>query len=100
MIEDKHLNSLNKGTIVFYLRTQSYDPKTKTWTDLLDDVASLLIEITAHEDQSADIDFAPISARLTPTQLRATIQTFRTTIIDATLLRLPSNRVFAIKKAP
>ncbi len=99
MIEDKHLNARNHGTIVFYLRTQSYDKKTKEWVDLLDDAASVRFEITAHEAHADNIDFAPVSVKLTPTQLRTALQSFRTTIIDVTLLRLPAPNVFAIKRA-
>lgn len=97
MIQDKHLNKVNPGTITFYLRTQSFDEKSKTFVDLLEDVPSLQLEVTAHEDKSDDIDFVPLNLKLTPTQIRAAIQTFRTTIVDITLLRLPSQKVFAIK---
>ncbi|EDY83774.1 hypothetical protein VDG1235_3401 [Verrucomicrobiia bacterium DG1235] len=97
MIEDKHLNKKNKGTITFYLRTQKFNKRSKKWTELLDRVPTVHLEITAHEDKSDDIEFAPLSIKLTPTNIRALIQTFRTTIVDVTLLRLPSPKVFSLK---
>ncbi|MBC2606998.1 esterase/lipase family protein [Pelagicoccus albus] len=96
MIEDKHLNKCTRGIITFYLRTQKFEKDSKTWTDLLDKVPTTHLEITAHEDNSDDITFAPLSIKLTPTKIRALIQTFRTTIIDVTLLRLPSSKVFSV----
>lgn len=97
MIEDKHLNKRNKGTITFYLRTQRFDNAKKRWRELLEDAATVHFEITAHEDQSEDIAFVPLSVKLPPKQLCAAIQTFRTTVVDVTLLRLPSANVFAVK---
>lgn len=99
MIEDKHLNKRNKGTITFYLRTQKFNKRSKKWTELLDNVPTVHLEITAHEDHSDEITFAPLSIKLTPTKIRALIQSFRTTIVDVTLLRLPSQKVFEIEQA-
>ncbi|MBK1877774.1 esterase/lipase family protein [Pelagicoccus mobilis] len=96
MIEDKHLNKKDKGTITFYLRTQSFNKRSKKWVELLDNVPTVHLEITAHEDHSPEIAFAPLSIKLTPTQIRALIQSFRTTIVDITLLRLPSGKVFEL----
>ncbi|MDQ8181177.1 hypothetical protein [Pelagicoccus sp. SDUM812005] len=98
MIEDKHLNKKTKGIITFYLRTQQFNKRSKKWTELLDNVTTVHLEITAHEDQSDDIAFAPLSIKLTPTKIQALIQSFRTTIVDVTLLRLPSTKVFALSK--
>lgn len=96
MIEDKHLNGKNKGIITFYLRTQTYDKDSGTWIELLENVPTAHLEITAHEDHSDDIEFAPLSIKLTPSKIRDLIQSFRTTIVDVTLLRLPGNKVFAL----
>lgn len=97
MIEDKHLNKKSKGIITFYLRTQRFNKRSKKWIELLDDVPTAHLEITAHEDDSDDISFAPLSIKLTPSKIRALMQSFRTTIVDVTLLRLPSSKVFHLK---
>ncbi|MDQ8184889.1 hypothetical protein [Pelagicoccus sp. SDUM812002] len=98
MIEDKHLNKKTKGIITFYLRTQSFNKRSKKWTELLDNVTTVHLEITAHEDESDDIAFAPLSIKLTPSKIQSLIQSFRTTIIDVTLLRLPTTKVFELSK--
>lgn len=97
MIEDRHINKKDKGTITFYLRTQKFDDSNSEWIDLLDNVASLILEISAHEDQSTDVSFVPLGVRLTGSEIRKMLQSFRTTIVDVTLLRIPSNKVFKIK---
>ncbi len=96
MIEDKHLNKKSKGIITFYLRTQSFNKRSKKWTELLDNITTVHLEITAHEDKSDEIAFAPLSIKLTPSKIQALIQSFRTTIVDVTLLRLPTNKVFEL----
>lgn len=96
MIEDKHLNKKSRGTITFYLRTQSFNKRSKKWVELLDNVPTVHLEITAHEDKSDQIAYAPLSIKLTPSKIRALIQSFRTTIVDVTLLRLPSAKVFEL----
>ncbi|MBD5780816.1 hypothetical protein IEN85_15050 [Pelagicoccus sp. NFK12] len=98
MIEDKHLNKKTKGIITFYLRTQSFNKRSKKWNELLDKVTTVHLEITAHEDKSDDIAFAPLSIKLTPSKIQALIQSFRTTIVDVTLLRLPTTKVFELSK--
>ncbi|MDY6824831.1 MAG: hypothetical protein SWH68_13695 [Thermodesulfobacteriota bacterium] len=94
MIEDKHLNRTHKGTITFYLRTREF--KNKQWKERLTHVAPLDLEITGHEPQSGDIAYVPINIRLTPDQIRALVNTFQTTVVDVTLVRLPSENVFEI----
>ncbi len=98
MIEDKHLNKKTKGTITFYLRTQKFSKRSKKWTELLDNVTTVHLEITAHEDHSDQIAFAPLSIKLTPSKIRSLVQSFRTTIVDVTLLRLPTTKVFEISQ--
>ncbi|MDQ8201375.1 alpha/beta hydrolase [Pelagicoccus sp. SDUM812003] len=99
MLEDRHKNKKFPGTMTFYLRTQRYDKRRKSWVDLLDRAAAVRLEITAHEDDSDDIDYIPVNLRLSSKELQAVMQSFRTTIIDVTLMRLPSQKVFALKAA-
>ena len=97
MIEDHHGNKKDKGAITFYLRTQEFVKRSKSWRDLLESVAPVSVEITGHEPGSDEIAYVPINIELDQTEVNAVLQSFRTTIIDVTLARLPSNRVFAIE---
>jgi hypothetical protein len=96
MIQDKYINSINPGTTTYYLRTMTYE--NKKWNNLLDDVAPVGIEITAYEPDSADlIAYVPLNIELDGNHLRNALQTFSTTVIDITLMRLPKKEVFAIE---
>ncbi|MDQ6972154.1 MAG: alpha/beta hydrolase [Mariprofundaceae bacterium] len=97
-IEDEHNNSRDKGAITFYLRTQRYNDGT--WTELLDSVQKTNVEITGYEALSDEISYLPLTISLEPEQIRHAIQSFRTTIFDIELMRLPSDKVFAITKTP
>ena len=99
MIEDHHGNKKDKGTITFYLRTQKFDKKTKSWKELLNNVAAVNVEITGHEPDSGDISYVPMNIQLDSAQVNSLVQSFRTTIIDVTLVRLPSTQVFEVSKA-
>jgi len=97
MIEDKHHNYRDKGSITFYLRTQEFN--APDWIELLDKVASTEVEITGYEALSSDIDYIPLTISLHPDQIRSAIQSFRTTIFDIELMRLPSEKVFSISRS-
>ena len=60
LIEDKHNNSHNKGTITYYyLKTGRI--KNNEWNELLDKVISTDIEITGHDAFSKDIIYIPLN---------------------------------------
>ena len=99
MIEDDHLNKYHPGTITFYLRTQRFDQDSGTWIELLEGITSLELEITATELDSDEIHYLPLLLSLSGDRVREVVQSFRTTIIDVTLLRLPSARVFKLSKS-
>jgi hypothetical protein len=100
MIEDKHVNRAHRGTVTYYLRTQRYVQKGKgrEITSRLDDVAPVDFEVTGHEPQSGEIAYLPLRLKLTAAEVRKVIQPFRTTVVDVTLLRLPTGKVFRLKK--
>lgn len=100
MIEDHHGNKKDKGTITFYLRTQKFKAKgqRKTWQELLKEVATVNVEITGYEPESGDISYVPMNIQLDKEQINALLQSFKTTIIDVTLVRLPSENVFKVEK--
>ena len=97
MIEDVHKNGLNPGTTTFYLRTQAYNSEAG-FENLLDDCKRLDIEITGEEPDSADIRYLPLTIELTKADVSKVLQGFRTTVVDVTLLRLPSPRVFRLTR--
>jgi|APSaa5957512535_1039671.scaffolds.fasta_scaffold54726_1 hypothetical protein len=99
MIEDRHANTQDKGTITFYLRTVNFIKRSKNWRDLLSNIAACDIEITGTEPESDDIAYVPLNMRLDSTQVKTILESFKTTIIDITLVRLPSNKVFEINRA-
>lgn len=100
MIEDKHVNHAHRGTTTYYLRTQDYVKKgaQRVITDRLATVAPLDFEITGYEPDSDDIAYLPVRLKLTAKQVQTLIQPFRTTVVDVTMLRLPSANVFRLKK--
>ena len=97
MIEDKHINQLNPGTVTFYLRTQEFSDGQ--WQDLLAAAPAVDIEITGHESDSDEITFVPLTIDLSRARLKRFLRTFQTTVIDVTLARLPSQRVFQVTRA-
>ena len=99
MIEDHHGNKVDKGAITFYLRTQKFNPRSKSWRDLLKTVAAVNVEITGYEPESGEISYVPVNIELDNAQINEVLQSFRTTIIDVTLARLPSAHVFEIEQA-
>lgn len=96
LIEDKHNNDLDKGAITFYLRTQKF--KDPQWEEQLKDVKPIDVEITGHEALSEEINYLPLTITLNSEQIQEIVQSFRTTIFDIELLRMPSEKVFAITK--
>lgn len=98
LIEDHHANSNDDGTITYYLRTHKFNRSQKKWDDLIEKIAPVHFEVTGHEAGSGDISYVPLNIRLTANQVREVVSGFQTTIVDIELVRLPSQRVFAISK--
>ena len=96
MIEDKHNNTKYPGTLTFYLRTVRF--KNKRWNDKICNIAPIDFEITAYEPGSNEISYVPLNIGLSSEDICHILQNFRTTIIDITLVRLPSDQVFKIEK--
>ena len=101
LIEDRHVNRSNPGTVTFYLRVQKFEgkPGAGAWVDLLDSISSLDFEITGFEARSGDIHYLPLTMALRPAVVRRIIKPFHTTLIDVTLLRLPSEKVFELSQS-
>jgi len=104
MIETVHMNRRNRGTATFYLRTMEFKKRRKrggqsgVWINRLDNVAPLRFEITGTEPQSEEISYLPLEVTVSPEELARLIQPFETTIVDVTLVRLPSEKVFRLTR--
>lgn len=97
LIEDKAINPHNSGNVTFYLRTHRYQG-----CELIDRRATLkpvVIEISGAELHSNRIQFLPVMLKLTREQISMLVKPFCTTLIDVTLLRVPSASVFQMSRA-
>lgn len=103
LIENTVVSGAAPNVIVFYLRLQKFDRRAKDWLDELASVGDFALEITAIEPAAPTHDplvsYLPLRIPLTSKQLAALIQPHRTTIIDVTLLRLPSPELFQLVKS-
>ena len=96
LIEDRRNNKNHRGTMTFYLRTQKFEHDQ--WTELLENLRSLDVEITGSEPLSSDIKYVPLKISLTGNQVATILKSFQTTIIDIQLARLPSQKVFKVTR--
>jgi hypothetical protein len=103
IIEHNSVSGISPNVIAFYLRTQRFDRRAKDWIDLLANVADFALEITAIEPatptQNPLISYLPVRIPLSGKQVKNLIQPHRTTIIDVTLLRLPSPDIYQLIKS-
>ena len=103
IIEHTTVSGATPNVIVFYLRTQKFDRRAKGWVDQLTNVSDFEVEITAIEPaaptQNPLISYLPLRIPLSGKQVQTLIQSHRTTIIDVTLLRLPSPDVYQLIKS-
>ena len=82
--------------MTFYLRTQKFEDDQ--WTELLENLRSLDVEITGSEPLSNDIKYVPLKISLTGNQVAIVLKSFQTTIIDIQLARLPSQKGFKVTR--
>ena len=103
IIEHSSVSGVSPNVIVFYLRTQRFERRRKEWTDLLGNIADFALEITAIEPaaptQNPLVAYLPLRIPLSGRQVKNLIQPHRTTIIDVTLLRLPSPDIYQLIKS-
>lgn len=97
-IEDTHRNEKDGGSITFYFRVTDF--QEGEWRDQTPKLAPVHFEITAIEPDSGEIHYLPLTIRLSGEQVEHLIRPFETTVVDITLLRLPSAQVFQIEQAP
>lgn len=103
LIENTVVSGAAPNVIVFYLRLQKFDRRARDWLDQLQSVGDFALEITAIEPAAPIhdplISYLPLRLPLTNKQLATLIQPHRTTIIDVTLLRLPSPELYQLIKS-
>ncbi len=102
LIEHTSVSGISPNVITFYLRTQKFDRRAKGWVDQLANVSDFELEITAIEPaaptQDPLISYLPLRIPLSGKQVKSLIQPHRTTIIDVTLLRLPSPDLYQLMR--
>jgi pimeloyl-ACP methyl ester carboxylesterase len=103
LMEDTSVSGVSPNVILFYLRVKKFQRKEQDWVDRLADVFDFALEITAIEPAAPRQDplvcYLPLRIPLNRRQLSSLIQPHRTTIIDVTLLRLPSPDVYQLIKS-
>ncbi|MGH8095073.1 MAG: esterase/lipase family protein [Chthoniobacterales bacterium] len=103
IIENSVVSGVAPNVIVFYLRVQRFDRGAKDWVDQLANVSDFALEITAIEPAAPTdnplISYLPLRMPLSAEELEVLIQPHRTTIIDVTLLRLPSPDLYQLIKS-
>lgn len=103
LIENTVVSGAAPNCLVFYVRLSRFDRRAKGWVDQLAEVGDFALEITAIEPaapaQDPLISYLPVRIPLTSKQLASFIQRHRTTIVDVTLLRLPSPEVYQLVKS-
>jgi hypothetical protein len=103
IIEHTSVSGVAPNVIVFYLRTQKFARRAKGWVDQLANVSDFELEITAIEPaaptQNPLVSYLPLRIPLSGKQVKRLIQPHRTTVIDVTLLRLPSPDLYQLIKS-
>lgn len=99
LIEDRHANKDDDGTVTFYFRTQKFLEKSKRWKNQLDNIAPMHLEITGSEVNAQEINFVPLNLRLSVKEMQQLFTPFQTTLLDIEMVRLPRSEVFRITKS-
>ena len=103
IIEHTSVSGVSPNVLTFYVRTQKFDRRAKGWVDQLANVSDFELEITAIEPaaptQNPLVSYLPLRIPLSGKQVKNLIQPHRTTIIDVTLLRLPSPDLYQLIKS-
>src|SRR4030095_6743922 len=103
LMQDTSVSGISPNVILFYLRVKKFQRKDQDWVDQLADVFDFALEITAIEPAAPRLNplFSYLPLRIPQNRRKMTnlIQPHRTTIIDVTLLRLPSPDVYQLIKS-
>jgi hypothetical protein len=99
LFEHTHKNRQTDGILVFYLRTDKFSVQAEDWVDQLAQLERVQLEISPTEPRNEEILYLPVCLTLSGRRLRRFIQGHRTTVIDVSVLRLPSPEVFKVRPA-
>ena len=99
LFEHVHRNRRSPHILCFYLRTARFDSTRSAWVDRVAEVGGLQLEIAPTATGSGEIRYLPVCLSLSAQRLRRFLQNHRTTMVDVTLLRLPSPGVFRLTAA-
>ena len=103
LMQDTSVSGVSPNVILFYLRVKKFQRKEQDWVDQLANVYDFALEITAIEpaapSQNPLVSYLPLRIPLNRRQMSNLIQPHRTTIIDVTLLRLPSPDIYQLIKS-
>jgi pimeloyl-ACP methyl ester carboxylesterase len=97
--DDAHANELDRNTITFFLRLTDWNPATKQWDQIIDQVSGCTIEIDAQEPDSPNISYLPFRYQLDAAHLKEFLSPYETTVVDIKMQRVPSGNVFKISRA-
>ena len=99
LFEHVHRNRRSPHILCFYLRTSGFDSQRGGWTDRVAEVGGLHLEIAPTAAGTGEIRYLPVCLSLSANRLQRFVQDHRSTLIDVTLLRLPSPEVFRLTAA-
>lgn len=100
LIVRKHVNKVHPNTITFYMRTHKWSDDQKDWLPLVPSIGETVFEVSATEPETGEIAYLPLRLHLSVETMNRWITKHQTTVLDITLLRLPSPEVFNLVSYP
>lgn len=97
LIQHTHVNGSTPNVICFMLRVEAWDGDAQGWVDRRDEVDSMVLEVTAEEPRTGEIQYVPFRLALDRDQLHDWLVPNATTIVDIVMRRSPSTDVFVIR---
>ena len=95
LFEDRHKNDHTPNCITFYLRLDKF--QGTDWVSQLDQINGVDLEIDARDPATDRVAYLPIRLRIESHELKKWIRPNATTIVDITLMRVPSSSAFQIR---
>jgi len=95
LFEDRHKNDHTPNCITFYLRLDRF--QGGNWVSQLDQINGVDLEIDARDPATNRVVYLPIRLRIAAHELKKWIRPNATTLVDITLMRVPSDSAFQIR---
>jgi hypothetical protein len=96
LIQHTHRNRVSPNVLTFYLRVERWDADTRTWRNRLADVDGLVLEVSADDPRTGEVQYVPFRHEFTGTELRDLLVPHTSTVVDIEMVRVPSADVFRI----